>query len=230
MTTDASEFDRGAAVTRSLLGWGVVAGPFYVVVSLVLAFIRPGFDITHHALSLLMLGEHGWMQQVNFIVTGLMVLAASYGVLRTVRSGRGLAIGSLTAVYGLCLVLSAVFPPAPMDGFPTEQAQARSGDGILHLLFGALGFVALAAAAFAYARWAAHRGESRHVHLGMWCGALILVGFVGGAALAQLPVGVAALWVAVLAGWLWLALASAHLYSVTPHPVISERREPGVAS
>jgi hypothetical protein len=51
------------------------------------------------------------------------------------------------------------------------------------------------------------------------------MGFMGGAVLAQSAVGVASLWLSVLAGWLWLALAAAHLYSVVPHPVISQRQE-----
>lgn len=227
MSSDRQEFDRGAAVTRSLLGWGVVAGPFYVVVGLVLALTRPGFDLTRDALSLLMLGEHGWMQQTNAALSALMVLAAAYGVLRTASSGRGFAIGSLTAVYGICLGLSAVFLPAPTEQFaPGQSGESVAAGGILHLVFGSVGFAALAAAAFSYARWAASRSEAHHVQLGAWCGSLILVGFIGGAALAQFPIGVAALWIAVLAGWLWLALASAHLYTVAPHPVISERQQP----
>ena len=47
----SGELDRGAAVTRSLLGWGVVAGPFYIIVGLVLAITRPGFDLSRHALA-----------------------------------------------------------------------------------------------------------------------------------------------------------------------------------
>lgn len=58
MSADAG-FDKSAAVTRSLLGWGVVAGPFYVVFGLTLALTRPGFRLTQHALSLLMLGDLG---------------------------------------------------------------------------------------------------------------------------------------------------------------------------
>lgn len=227
MAPDNAGFDRSAAVARSLLGWGVVAGPFYVVVGMVLALTRPDFDLTRHALSLLMLGEHGWMQQADAALSALMVLAAAYGVLRTIRSGRGLAIGVLTATYGICLGLSAVFLPAPMDGFPSDQTDAAApAGGILHLVVGALGFVALAAAAFAYARWASSNRDSRSTKLGTWCGSIILVGFIAGSALAQMPIGIAALWVSVLTGWLWLALASAHLYTVAPHPVISERREP----
>lgn len=37
--------DRAAAVTRSLLGYGVVAGPFYVVVGLIQGLTRRGFDL-----------------------------------------------------------------------------------------------------------------------------------------------------------------------------------------
>ncbi|MBB4684815.1 DUF998 domain-containing protein [Amycolatopsis jiangsuensis] len=227
MPHDPATFDRSAAVTRSLLGWGVVAGPWYVVTSLVLGLTRPGFDPARHALSLLMLGEHGWLERAVFVVSALMTLAAAYGVLRAVRDGRGLAIGVLTGAYGGCLVLSAAFGPDPVDGFPpgTGSGTASAG-GILHLLFGAVGFVCLAAAAAAFSRWAARRGETGAARLGLVCALVVLVGFAGGAVLARSPAGVALLWLAVLGGWLWLALASAHLYRVVPHPVVSERTRP----
>jgi hypothetical protein len=94
------DLDTGAAVTRSLLGWGVVAGPFYVLFGLILAFTRAGFDLTQHALSLLMLGDLGWLQRTNLALTGLMAVVAALGVVRAIRNGRGLAVGVLTAVYG----------------------------------------------------------------------------------------------------------------------------------
>ena len=224
MTEEPATFDRAAAVTRSLLGWGVVAGPFYVVVGLTLALTRPGFDLLEHPLSLLMLGGHGWMQRVNLVLSAVMVLAAAVGVLRTIRDGRGLAIGGLTGLYGACLALSAAFAPDPVDGFPAGPASDTvSTSGVLHIVAGALGFVGLAAAAFAYARWAAARREVTQVGIGVACGAVVLVGFIGGAALAESAAGVALLWLAVLAGWAWLALASARLYGVVPHPVIGQR-------
>ncbi len=227
MSRSASTFDRAAAVTRSLLGWDVAAGPFYVVVGLALALTRPGFDVTRHALSLLPLGEHGWMQRTNLIVSALMVLAAAYGILRTIRSGRGLAIGILTGAYGICLLLSAIVLPDPASGFPPGQTDATaSTGGIPHLLFGAIGFICLAVAAFAYERWTSGRAEAGRARLGLWCGVVVLVGFAGGAALTQLPICVALLWLAVLAGWLWLACACAHLYTVVPHPVIAQRESP----
>lgn len=217
-------FDGAAAVTRSLLGWGVVAGPFYLVVGFVLALTRPGFELDRHALSLLLLGELGWMQAANLVLSGLMVLAAAYGFLRAVRNGRGLAMGVLIGVYGAGLILSAVFPPDPVAGFPPGAAGGvATASGILHLVVGAIGFLSLAGAAFAYAGWAAGRGERGRSALGVVCGILVVGGFLGGAALATSPIGVGLLWLAVVAGWAWLALASAHLYSVVPHPVVAQR-------
>ncbi len=120
------DLDRDAAITRSLLGWGVVAGPFYLVVGLVLAITRAGFDLTQHALSLLMLGDLGWLQRTNLILTGLMAIAAAVGILRAIRNGRGLAMGVLVIVYGVGLILSAVFPPDPVAGFPQAPREASS--------------------------------------------------------------------------------------------------------
>ncbi|MEP7161454.1 MAG: DUF998 domain-containing protein [Dermatophilaceae bacterium] len=217
-------FDTHAAVTRSLLGWGVVAGPVYLVVGLALGLTRPEFDLTRHSLSLLMLGEHGWMQRANLLLSAAMVLAAAYGMLRTIRNGRGLAMATLIFVYAAGMILSAAFPPDPVEGFPADSAgRSVSTSGVLHMLFGAVGFVALAGAAFVYARWCHSRGESHRSVFAAGCGTVILLGFLGGAMLALSAVGVALLWLGVLSGWVWLAVAAGHLYIVVPHPVLSQR-------
>jgi len=224
MTASATGLDRSAAVTRSLLGWGVVAGPFYVVVGLVLAITRPGFDLSRHALSLLTLGDLGWLQRSNLAVTGLMVIAAALGILRAIRNGRGLAIGVLTAVDGLALVLSAVFVPDPVTGFPPgSQGRVMTVGGILHLVFGALGFLAIAAASVAHGAWCRSIGDARSGTVSFALGAVVVLGFFCGAALASSPVGIALLWLAVLAQFAWLALASAQIYRWSPHPLYALR-------
>jgi hypothetical protein len=221
------DLDTAAATTRSLLGWGVVAGPFYVIVGLVLAFTRPGFDLTRHALSLLTLGDLGWLQRTNLVLTGIMAIVAAVGILRAIRNGRGLAMAVLTIVYGGGLILSAVFAPDPVAGFPPGSAGgAFTLSGILHLLFGAIGFVAIAVAAFAHAGWSRSIGNRPRAALSVVLGILVLVGFVGGAALSSGPAGVALLWIAVLAQFLWLGLACAQIYAWTPHPLRSRRSAP----
>jgi hypothetical protein len=213
-------FDRDAAVTRSLLGWGVVAGPFYVIVSLAQAFARDGFDLSRHSLSLLANGAWGWIQITNLILTGLMVGAAAVGFLRAMRPAR--TAGRWLGVYGISLVLGGAFVADPMDGFPAGTpdgaAESMSFSGVMHLAAGAIGFIALAVAYVVLGRWFAARGQ-RRMALGSWVGgATILVGFVVGAATATTTLGVVALWIAVLTGFGWLVAASVTLYRTVPHP------------
>src|SRR5262249_41415299 len=78
-----SGFDQRAATTRSLLRCGVIAGPFYLAVGLAQAFVRDGFDFKRHALSHLANGPGGWVQTANFVLSGLMVIAAAIGFART---------------------------------------------------------------------------------------------------------------------------------------------------
>lgn len=221
----AEGFDGTAAVTRSLLGYGVVAGAFYLVVGLALALTRDGFDLTSHPLSLLMLGERGWMQRANIIVVGAMTLAAAVGFARALAGSRaGRRAGVLLGVYGLALVASGIFPPDPMDGFPPGTSE---GDptiaGILHLAAGGIGFLALAAAAVAVGGWFAARELTRWATLSRVAAAVIVIGFVGGAALATSGAGVLLLWLAVVVGWAWLAGASIQTYRTVPHPDADRR-------
>jgi hypothetical protein len=72
-------------ITKSLLGYGILAGPFYVVVSLAQALTRNGFDLRRHEWSLLANGPLGWIQMTNLVVTGLMTVAAAIGMRRALR-------------------------------------------------------------------------------------------------------------------------------------------------
>jgi len=74
--------------TRVLLVCGVVAGPLFIVVALLQVLTRDGFDLSRHPLSLLSLGDLGWVQISNFVVSGLLSVAFAVG-LRQVPAGAG---------------------------------------------------------------------------------------------------------------------------------------------
>src|SRR5690554_3567114 len=153
---DTPDFDRGAAVTRSMLGWGVVAGPFYIVFGLVLALTRDGFSLGRDALSLLLLGDLGWLQWLNLVLSGLMCVVAAVGMLRTPRWPRLAAW--LVGVYGVCLVFGAVFPPDATAHFPTGAGGGETtAAGMVHLVAGGVGFLSMAAAALVAAGWLRRR-------------------------------------------------------------------------
>ena len=208
-----------------MLGWGVFAGPLYVVVGLTLALTRDGFHLSEHALSLLMLGDNGWMQRTNLLLSGALVLIAATGIRRALgydswRTGTATHV----TLFGLGLVGSAAFAPDPMGGFPPGAEEAVSTSGVLHLAFGLVQFVCVAAAGIALARWAKRRGNRRASRRSRVLACTVLIGFLSGAALGQYTIGIALLWIAVLAGYVWLATVCIHLRTVVPHPDTGTRR------
>lgn len=215
-------FDSRAAVTRSMLGWGVVAGPFYLVFALTLALTRQGFDLSKHPLSLLTLGDGGWLQTLNFALTGIMVMVAGWGMLRAVER-RGRSAGAAVIVAGAAIALAGVFRPDPIAGFPPGVEETMSASGMLHLALGMIEFVAFTVAALLLARFFSTPGEKSRAMLSRLAGILIVVAFAAGAALSAGPAGVALLWLAVVVSFAWLASSSAWVYRTVPHPDADKR-------
>ena len=207
-------------VTRSLLGYGVVAGPFYVAVSLAQASVRDGFDLTRHEWSLLANGPGGWIQITNLILTGLMVVAAAAGYRRAMASGVGRrSVPILLAVYGVSLVAAGAFRADPMSGFPAGTPDgppvAPTLHGMLHIVSGGVGFLALIIATFVLARRFRRQGRSGRAVGCIVTGVAFLTAFVGIASGATTPAINLAFTAAVLLVWAWLCSSSAHLYK---HP------------
>ncbi|GIF51500.1 uncharacterized protein DUF998 [Asanoa ferruginea] len=189
-------------VTKSLLGYGVIAGPLYVAVALAQAFTRDGFDPSRHAWSLLQNGDLRWIQITNLIVSGLMVIAAAVGVQRAVGRG-GVPLG----VYGLGMVVAGIFRADPGPGFPPgSEGGTVSWHGLIHLAAGGVGFVALAVACFLLASRTGFPLLTRAV-------GVILVGtFLALNASAGASWGIIAFTAAVVLVSAWLSAVSVRLY------------------
>jgi hypothetical membrane protein len=212
----AASCDRDAAITRSLLGYGVLVGPVYTAVSLAQAFTRPGFDVRRHQWSLLENGDLGWIQIVNFIVSGLLLVAYAAGLRRALADGPGSRWAPrLTAVFGLCLVAAGVFTADPALGFPLGTPDGPgpiSWHGMLHFGAAGVGFVAIAASCFVLGRRYAGRGRRGLARYSRATGLVFLAGFLcvasgAGSTMANLLfVG------AVLALWAWVSTVALDTY------------------
>ena len=64
-------------VTKSLLGYGVLAGVVFEASILIQGLTRHGFSIAHDDASLLANGPLGWIQIVTFLLAGAMTIAAA---------------------------------------------------------------------------------------------------------------------------------------------------------
>lgn len=204
-------------VTRSLLGYGVFAGPFYVGVALVQAlFLRPGFDLAHDDVSLLSNGDLGWIQVANFVVTGAMVIAAAVGLHRALPGGWA---PRLLGLYGLGLIGAGIFAADPMNGFPAGAPAGHPTSitihGILHLVCAGIGFIGLVAACFVMARGFARTGNRTWRWFSIATGAIFLIGFGAIASGSSSSAVVAGFWVALLLAWAWLAAVAVYLYRRT---------------
>jgi hypothetical membrane protein len=203
-----------ARITKSLLGYGVIVGPIYVVVALAQALTRDGFDLSRHAWSLLANGDFGWIQITNFVVTGLMTVAAAVGLRRASPAGRGSTWGPLLiAVYGVSLLGAGVFRADPAQGFPvgTPEPATISWHGMLHFMVGGVGFLCLIVACFIMAGRFTRDGQRRLAWFSRITGVVFLAGFAGIASGSHGPTTLAFV-AAVLTVWAWLTTVSVHFY------------------
>lgn len=137
--------------TRLLLLGGVVAAPLFLAVWALQALTRDGFRPTYHPLSLLALGDGGWVQIANFVVTGLLLVGAGVGLRRALdRRARSTWVAVLVGLMGVGLVVAGVFVTDPGAGFPAgapDGAPVMSWHGAVHevgFVLTQLAFVALA--------------------------------------------------------------------------------------
>jgi len=217
-TTSLACADHRTRVTRSLAGYGVVAGPVYVAVSLAQAVLRDGFDPGRHAWSQLALGDFGWVQVANLVGTGLMALALAVALRRTLAGGvGGRTVPALVGVFGLGLVLAGGFPADPAAGYPVGAPTPAmpSLHAALHLLTSGVGFVALAVAMLVMARRYAAEGRRGRTAWSVVVYVALLGGF--GAIASGSPAGVVAFTAGIVTALAWLSLLGADAYARATH-------------
>ena len=138
-------------VTEWLLGCGVIGALLFVVTFIVDGWTRPGYRASYHSVSALALGPRGWVQTSNFVITGLLMVAAASGT----RDALQIVFGpALLGIFGLSLVGSGLLPMDPMRGYPPGTSPATptvtSRRHKLHDLFGFVVFSSLPAACIAF--------------------------------------------------------------------------------
>ncbi len=209
-------------MTSFPLAGGILAGPIYILVGLAQILTREGFDITRHPLSMMSLGNLGWIQIANFIVTGLLVFGAAIGLRRVAQGDKQLRRGVLLlGIYGLGVWGGGgIFVTDPALGFPPgtpdTYPETMSWHGLLHFIFGQLGFLALIIASFVYARHFAVHGLRGWAMFSALTGALFLFAIfstIATAGSAGVLWPLLALYAAVLLAWVWLSALSLHMRS-----------------
>jgi hypothetical membrane protein len=89
---------------------GGIGALLFTAVYLVEGITQPGYNAWQQAISALSLSPNGWVQQVNFIVYGVLLLLASVGWYRLLLPGRNaIWFPLLQGIAGLGLIGVGVF-------------------------------------------------------------------------------------------------------------------------
>src|SRR5438876_8469311 len=104
---------------KKLLYAGIVGPLLFIVVFLLEGLTRPGYSAWRHYVSQLATGDGGWMQVLNFLVCGTLVLAFAIGLRQALIGSRGSIVAPiLIALFAVALLVAGIFVTDPALGYP----------------------------------------------------------------------------------------------------------------
>ena len=121
-------------VRRLWVGLGGAA--LFTGVATLQGAVRPGYDPWHQAVSALSLGPGGWVQQVNFVLFGALLLVTVPTLRRMMAGGIGARTYPVSiAVSGAALVVLGFVPQDPAPGYDPQNLAlaAPTALGLLHI-------------------------------------------------------------------------------------------------
>lgn len=156
---------------------GMAAAVFFVAVFSVDGWHRVGYDPLSMFVSELSLGTHGWIQIVNFLVTGALVVVFGRGLAIHFSSGPASKAGPLLLqITGISLMASGPFTTDPSALF--NQVSVH---GTIHGVFGAVVFSLAPISCFIFYRrfradpmWRALAGWTLTVGVALTIGIVVL--------------------------------------------------------
>jgi hypothetical membrane protein len=114
-------------VIAALAAVGIVGPIIFGVVALVQSVLRQDHNLVAHPISALAAGTSGWVQNVNFLLFGLAMIAYAVGLHLGVRPSRwGVVSVAFLVLSGIGLVWGGVFPA-------TDATGAFDGTRVLHI-------------------------------------------------------------------------------------------------
>ena len=217
---------------KKLLYAGVIGPLLFIVVFLVEGLTRPGYSAWRHYVSQLATGDGGWMQVVNFLVCGTLIIAFAIGLRFALRGSRA-SVGApvLFGLFGTALLVAGIFVTDPALGYPVGAAQVHTMHGMIHGFSGLAAFSLLAASGFVMAwHFAAEPGSRRWQLYSLGVGLLIVAFFIASTTVSTLDARGA--WpnaptgffqrIAIIGGWTWIAMVAVHLIRLSrPQPSAS---------
>jgi hypothetical protein len=137
-----------------LLTCGTVGSLLFTITYLVEGATRPDYNAWQQAVSALSLGPGGWVQQVNFVLFGVITIFMAFVWRKVLRGGAGATwYPIMRGIEGLGLIVDGFFSQDPAPGYPKGAVlTAPTLHGELHLIFAFVCITAMAIGFFVLAR------------------------------------------------------------------------------
>jgi hypothetical protein len=135
---------------RQLAAWAGMIGPIlFVAIFTLEGWFRPGYKPLGMYVSALSLGPRGWIQIVNFVVFGVLLLVFTRGVAGEFQNGKASRGGPiLLAIIASGYLASGPFVMDP-TGTPLNQISIH---GTLHGILGGIVFLLMPISCFVFLR------------------------------------------------------------------------------
>lgn len=215
--------------SKVLLLCGAIAGPLFIILFLIEGATRADYNPIRHPVSSLSIGDMGWTQMANFLITGLLFIAFAFGLRRALRSSGSAFWGPLLiGIVGIGLLGAGIFTTDPLNGYPPSTPlvpTVRTQHGMLHDYFSLPVFLGLPIAGFVMSRAFFKRGERGWAIYSILSGLGLFGAFVvAGLGFRQTPgyPEIAGLFqrISLSIGWIWIALMAVHfLRAPDPQPI-----------
>jgi hypothetical membrane protein len=167
----------------TLSAWAGIIGPALFTAAFLAqeAFRRDDYDPVAEPVSALEAGPNGWVQQVNFVVFGLLTVAFAVGLHRGLRPTKAGVVGpALLLVSGVGSLLAAAFPLREDAAGVTYDPGGHRVAGFMFFLTSAVGLIVVSRRVARDPKW---RRLAKYTRV---AGMVALIGFFAGPPLFML--------------------------------------------
>lgn len=210
-----------AKATKAYLACGAIGCVLFILVFLVEGFLREGYDPLRHPISSLSIGERGWIQVTNFIVTGIFLCLFSIGLRRVYNSREIKFRGPFNVILiATGLIGAGIFTTDPLFGYPIDQPMKIAQytiHGHFHDFFSLFVFIGLPVACFIFRKKFKAEGKNGWANYSLITAIAFILffilasmgfkqvnGFVNYGGLLQR--------LTIITGWIWLSALSIHYW------------------
>lgn len=167
-------------LTLGLVSCGGVGALLFTGTYVIEGLTRPGYNGFQQPISALSLGPGGWVQQVNFVVFGILMVLSAVGWRQLLTPGRAsIWFPRFQGLSGLGLIVLGFFSLDPLPGYPPGAVStAPTVRGTIHGDVARVFILFLACGCFFFARrFAVEPGWRGWTTYSVMTGVLILVFF-----------------------------------------------------